>query len=209
MSDSIYAKLLAIQSELKVPKNQYNSFGKYPYRSCEDIVEEAKPILKKHNTVTTISDKMIEVGNRVYVEATARLTCIETKESITVTASAREAESKKGMDASQITGATSSYARKYALNGLYAIDDTKDADSMRPERKEVAKVQEVFPNAKEITYEVVEKQVNSCKTKKELKTIYDSEQVQAFWKAGDDDRDFKLTELFKNKQNQLNKEIGK
>lgn len=117
------------QSELKAPKNQYNSFGKYNYRSCEDILEAAKPINKKHGLVLLLTDKPICIGQRYYIEATARLYDIESEQFIEATASAREADTKKGMDDSQVTGTASSYARKYALNGLYNIDDTKDADT--------------------------------------------------------------------------------
>ena len=117
------------QAELKAPKNQYNSFGKYNYRSCEDVVEAAKPINKKHGLVLLLTDKPVCIGQRYYIEATARLYDIESDQLIEATASARESETKKGMDDSQVTGTASSYARKYALNGLYNIDDTKDADT--------------------------------------------------------------------------------
>lgn len=121
-------ELAIIQSKLKAPKNQYNSFGRYNYRSCEDILEAVKPLLNENNCTLTISDDIVSVGNRIYVKATARLVNANGEEVIT-TALAREDEAKKGMDASQITGATSSYARKYALNGLFCIDDNKDSDS--------------------------------------------------------------------------------
>ena len=120
-------ELVAIQQELKAPKGQFNNFGKYKYRSCEDILEAVKPLLAKNNAQLTISDDIVEIGGRVYVKATATLTVGSEIES--VTAFAREAETKKGMDESQITGMASSYARKYALNGLFLIDDTKDADA--------------------------------------------------------------------------------
>ena len=120
-------KLISIQKELKVPKSQRNTFGNYNYRNCEDILEAVKPLLSKHECVLTLSDSIEAVGSRYYVKALARIT--DGKDSIEVTAYAREAETKKGMDDSQITGSTSSYARKYALNGLFAIDDTKDADT--------------------------------------------------------------------------------
>ena len=122
---NIYQKLEAIQKSLKAPKGQMNKFGGYRYRSCEDILEAVKPLL--NGAVVTLSDTIREVGGRVYVEAEA--TFIDGENSVTVTAYAREAETKKGMDESQITGAASSYARKYALNGLFLIDDTKDADA--------------------------------------------------------------------------------
>lgn len=117
------------QAELKAPKNQYNIFGKYNYRSCEDILEAAKPINKKYGLILLLTDKPVCIGQRYYIEATARLYDTESDLFLESTASAREADSKKGMDDSQVTGTASSYARKYALNGLYNIDDTKDADT--------------------------------------------------------------------------------
>ena len=120
-------KLLKIQIELKDPKNQYNSFGEYRYRSCEDILEAVKPLLKETNSVLLLSDEITEVGERIYVKATATLK--DEKDSISVSAFAREVEEKKKLDGSQLTGVASSYARKYALNGLFCIDDTKDADT--------------------------------------------------------------------------------
>lgn len=119
--------LKKIQQELKAPKGQYNSFGKYNYRSAEDILEAVKPLLGKYDAELTLSDDIIEVGGRIYVKASAEIRDGSTV--VTVTAFAREPEEKKGMDASQVTGTASSYARKYALNGLFLIDDTKDADS--------------------------------------------------------------------------------
>lgn len=119
--------LIKIQSELKANKSQYNSFGKYYYRSCEDILEALKPLLTKYNATMYITDEVVEVGGRVYVKATTTIS--DGKESISVSAYAREPETRKGMDDAQVTGATSSYARKYCLNGLFAIDDSKDADT--------------------------------------------------------------------------------
>jgi len=121
-------ELVMIQSELKAPKNQYNSFGGYKYRSLEDILEALKPLLHKHKSYLIISDEIVQIGDRFYVKATAKL-INEKGESIESTAYAREPLSKKKMDEAQVTGASSSYARKYALNGLFAIDDTKDADA--------------------------------------------------------------------------------
>src|SRR5699024_3664809 len=126
MSD-LNKKLMKIQKELKAPKGQYNSFGKYRYRSAEDILEAVKPLNIENGLLLTLSDEAIVVGDWNYNKATARLTDGENE--IIVTANAREAENKKGMDASQITGTASSYSRKYALNGLYLIDVTKDADT--------------------------------------------------------------------------------
>lgn len=120
--------LQKIQSELKAPKGQFNKFGGYKYRSCEDILEALKPVLSKYEAAVILSDEVVEIAGRIYVKATATLKAKDVTES--TTAYAREAETKKGMDESQITGAASSYARKYALNGLFGIDDTKDADTM-------------------------------------------------------------------------------
>ncbi len=122
-------ELITIQTRLNAPKGQYNNFGKYKYRSCEDILAAVKPLLKEVGCTLTISDDVIMVGNRIYIKATAMLTN-GSNETVVTTAFAREEEQKKGMDGSQVTGAASSYARKYALNGLFAIDDTKDADSL-------------------------------------------------------------------------------
>ena len=126
---SVFEKLLNVQSELKAPKGQYNSFGKYKYRSCEDILEAAKPVLNKHKATIVLSDSIEVDADRVYVKATATFTDVETGECIQNTAFAREEIEKKGMDSSQITGTASSYARKYCLNGLLLIDDTKDEDT--------------------------------------------------------------------------------
>lgn len=120
-------KLTLIQSELKAPKEQFNKFGNYAYRNCEDILESLKPLLKKYGCSLTIEDEIFLIGERYYVKATA--TMHTEKDSHSVSAFARESQDKKGMDDSQITGSTSSYARKYALNGMFLIDDTKDADS--------------------------------------------------------------------------------
>lgn|SRR5690554_1019138 len=126
---SLYQKLLRVQTKLKAPKNQYNIFGKYYYRSCEDITEAVKPLLAEEKLIMTISDELTLIGERYYIKATVTVIDGETGEKHEVHAYAREAESKKGMDESQITGAASSYARKYALNGMFAIDDTKDSDA--------------------------------------------------------------------------------
>ena len=125
----VYDKLLAIQAELKAPKGQYNSFGKYNYRSCEDILEAVKPLCKAHNALVMISDVLECINGRFYVKAEATFVDTETSENVYVSAYAREADGKKGMDESQVTGTASSYARKYALNGLFCIDDAKDADT--------------------------------------------------------------------------------
>ncbi|MFY9330623.1 MAG: ERF family protein [Candidatus Nanopelagicales bacterium] len=121
-------KLTIIQNELKAPKNQFNSFGKYKYRSCEDIQEALKPLLLKHDLSLYLNDELTVIGERYYIKATATIKCNDTSEEVSVNSFAREEENKKGMDGSQVTGASSSYARKYALNGLFLIDDTKDSD---------------------------------------------------------------------------------
>ena len=127
---NVYEKLAKIQIALKAPKGQFNSFGKYNYRSCEDILEALKPLLKEQGLVLILSDEIVCIGARYYIKATALLKSInDDNEQIFNTAYAREDENKKGADGAQITGACSSYARKYALNGLFLIDDTKDADT--------------------------------------------------------------------------------
>ena len=126
---NVYEKLANVQSALKAPKGQYNSFGKYKYRSCEDIVESVKPLLKQNGLLLNLTDSIELIGDRYYVKATAIIIDTTDGNMISVEAYAREEESKKGMDGSQVTGASSSYARKYALNGIFAIDDTKDSDS--------------------------------------------------------------------------------
>ena len=133
-----------IQHKLKAPKGQYNSFGKYNYRSCEDILEGVKPLLKEHDLALLIDDEIVQIGERYYVKATAKIT--DGREIVSATAYAREPDTKKGMDKSQITGATSSYARKYALNALLCIDDTKDADTMDNSKKPVQQTQESVYN---------------------------------------------------------------
>ena len=150
--------LQEIQQKLKAPKNQRNNFGGYNYRSCEDIVEALKPILSEYGAAIILSDEIVEAGGRVYVKATATLK--SDKDSISVTAFAREPEMKKGMDESQITGAASSYARKYALNGLFGIDDTKDADAC--DNRESA------PKANP---DII-KQINGCKTQNALAALF-------------------------------------
>lgn len=128
---NIYEKLTNLQNELIAPKNQYNNFGKYNYRSCEDILEALKPLLQKYKLTQIIDDDIKEINGRFYVRATISLFNSEQVEEVIITSAlAREEENKKGMDSSQLTGSTSSYARKYALAGLYALDDTKDSDGL-------------------------------------------------------------------------------
>lgn len=146
-----------IQSELKAPKNQKNTFGGYMYRSCEDILTALKPLLIKTKTTINIADEAVQVGERYYIKATATLRDAESQEAITATAYAREPQIKKGMDEAQITGATSSYARKYALNGLFGIDDTKDADTMDNSKNEI---------------EDLKKEADKIKTIEQLRTFY-------------------------------------
>ena len=126
---NIYEKLLNIQTELKCNKSQYNSFGKYHYRSCEDILEAVKPICKKYGLTLVIGDEVANIGERFYIKATAVLIDVETGERLQNSAYAREELDKKGMSGEQVTGSSSSFARKYCLNGLFNIDDTKDADT--------------------------------------------------------------------------------
>jgi hypothetical protein len=169
-------ELIEIQNELKAPKNQRNTFGNYNYRSAEDILEAVKPLLKKHGCYLTISDEMIQLGDRYYVKATATLS--KDADSISTTAYAREEESKKGMDASQITGATSSYARKYALNGLFCIDDTKDADFTNTHGKEEQPKQKTVkvPAKAEIESDMkqAKEAILKCKSSKDLMVVWDT-----------------------------------
>lgn len=149
-------RLAEIQKNLKAPKGQYNNFGKYKYRSCEDIVEAVKPLL--NGLTLTISDDIVLVGDRFYVKATVTLS--DGQEKIQTTAFARESLDKKGMDDSQITGSCSSYARKYSLNGMFAIDDTKDADTDEHAKEE--------PKGRPVTQKVEEpKKTESVEVKKE------------------------------------------
>lgn len=162
----LHEKLLAIQTKLKAPKGQYNKFGNFNYRSAEDILEAVKPLNAEQGLLLTITDEIKEVGGRIYVVATA--TVSDGTDELKVSAFAREPENKKGMDESQITGATSSYARKYALNGLYAIDDNKDADTDEhkqqqenaPKKQQTQKQQPKEPTEKEL-HEIVEKYVRN------------------------------------------------
>ncbi len=180
-------KLNLIQSELKAPKNQYNSFGNYKYRSAEDILEAVKPLLKKHDCMMTISDTIVEVGGRVYVKATA--TFLDGDNRTEVCAFAREEETKKGMDAAQITGSASSYARKYALNGLFLIDDTKDPDATNDHGNPRAE-----KKAKKVDIDTIVLAVNMAKTKDELVKI---------WQGLDPDTRVELREVFSQRKAEL------
>lgn len=176
-----------IQSKLKAPKNQVNNFGGYRYRSAEDIMEAVKPFLAETGCVLVVSDKIIEVGGRVYIQATVKLINSEGA-IIETTAAAREAESKKGMDDSQITGMASSYARKYALNGLFCIDDTKDADATNTHGKDQ-------PQEEEMNLSVILERVNASKTYDELKALWDN--------FGKFDKDKKLYNAIAHKNKQI------
>ncbi len=187
---NVYEKLMTVQTKLRAPKGQYNSFGKYSYRSCEDILEALKPLLAEVGAIVNVTDEIKLIGDRYYVEATAMFLDCETGDSVVARASAREAETKKGMDDSQVTGAVSSYARKYALNGLFAIDDNKDADSTNTHGKEIkpnmkptgiteAQLKRLFAigNKAGIKKEVVEgtvRKIFNCEPKDMTKEQYDN-----------------------------------
>jgi hypothetical protein len=144
---SIFERLAAVQAELKAPKSQFNKFGNYNYRNCEDIIEATKPLLKKNGLLLALTDEIVLIGDRHYVKAVATVYEIETGGSFAVSAYAREEKEKKGMDGSQVTGASSSYARKYALNGLFAIDDTKDSDTTNQGDNKTEVKMETFEDA--------------------------------------------------------------
>lgn len=168
-------ELIEIQSELKAPKNQRNSSGGYNYRSAEDILEAVKPLLKAHGCLLFISDDVEFVNNRYYIKATATIMNQE-GQSISTTAFAREEESKKGMDGAQITGSDSSYARKYALNGLFCIDDTKDPDYTNTHGKDEKRASKDSTEKTEIDYSQLDIAIQEAK---EAKTV---EEVSAVWK---------------------------
>ena len=178
-------ELIDIQNELKVPKGQYNNFGKYKYRSCEDILESVKPLCFKHGCMLTLTDNLVHVGDRYYIRATAS---IMNKEGVVIEADgwAREAEKRSGMDESQLTGTASSYARKYALNALFCIDDTKDADALNdhagytqpssasaePAKAATPSVPSVSEEELRATYELMRPQIEAAGTRKELELIF-------------------------------------
>lgn len=163
-------ELIAIQSTLNAPKGQYNTFGKYKYRSCEDILGAVKPLLNKFGCTLTISDDVVMVGARIYIKATATITNSAGEKEVT-TAYAREEETKKGMDGSQVTGAASSYARKYALNGLFAIDDTKDADTLNNSPQYTQSPQSE-PSPRDIFEGFAKPAIEQARTKEDLARIY-------------------------------------
>ena len=178
---NVYEKLAAVQKTLKAPKNQFNSFGKYNYRSCEDILEAAKPLCIEHGLVLTVSDDVLEVGGRIYVRALATVHNIEDpKELVQSQAYAREADEKRGMDAAQVTGSTSSYARKYALNGLFSIDDTKDADATNDHGK--GKAQAVAEKAQAAGIGEQVKEYKCCDCGKDFQPFTDKNGKT--WNAG-------------------------
>ena len=184
----ITEKLAKIQQELKVPKNQYNSFGNFKYRSCEDILEAVKPILKKNKVLLTISDSIVEAQGRVYIKANARLLDLEDNSTIENEALAREADSKSGMDASQLSGTASSYARKYCLNGLLLIDDAKDADTdeFRQQTEEKATTRQINYLAKLYTGDNLKKLLDAhgIKELKEMKKEDASKIIDKINKGG-------------------------
>ena len=171
------SELVYIQSNLKVSKDKYNDFGSYHYRSCEDILEAVKPLLAERNCFLTISDDIIQVGERIYVKATATLHT--PTETFSNTAFAREAQSKPKMDDSQVTGSASSYARKYALNGLFAIDDTKDADELNVNDEYTQKVTKPSKQAKPkaVAPDMLTKALA------EMKAALDLETVEKVWNS--------------------------
>lgn len=148
---NVYGKLMQVQTKLKAPKGQFNSFGKYKYRSCEDILESLKPLLAEVKAILTLTDTIEQIGDRVYIKATATFIDIDLGEKVEVSALAREDETKKGMDLAQVTGSVSSYARKYALNGLFCIDDTKDSDATNTHDKKEQPKSEVNQTIETIT----------------------------------------------------------
>ena len=171
----IYTKLATIQKKLKCEKSQYNSFGKYKYRSCEDILKAVKPLLDETKTVLTLSDELVAIGERYYVKATATL--LDTEESkdvpfISTTAYAREEETKKGMDGSQITGTASSYARKYALGGLFDIDDGIDSDTTNTGETKTARAKTSVQSKSKIDFDEIDKQIKNATTVDEVRKIY-------------------------------------
>ena len=172
---NVYEKLQAIQQELKAPKTQYNPAFRGNYRSCEDITEAAKPICARYKTALTMTDKIVMLGARYYIESTATLYDCESAEKVSVTGYAREEETKKGMDGSQITGASSSYARKYALGGLFALDDNQDSDATNTGTEPARKPAEGAQKSKEPP--------QSGETRKKLKELGATDKLLA-WAEG-------------------------
>lgn len=177
----VYKKLMEVQNALKAHKSQFNSFGKYSYRNCEDILEAVKPLLKQHGAVIVISDEIVLIGDRYYVKATCKFIDVETGDVIENSALAREDLNKKGQDVSQTTGATSSYARKYALNGLLCIDDTKDSDSTSEDKEEL---QDPSTLEKVTTKQLIDIAIKKGYSEETLKKQYGVKDVK-FIKADD------------------------
>lgn len=176
-------KLSSIQLEMKAPKNLRNAFGNYNYRNAESILEAFKPFGKKYKVALTLNDDVVQMGDRIYVKATATLLDLETDDSTTATAFAREPASKKGMDDSQVTGACSSYARKYALNGLFLLDDTKDADTDEYQKQDKAMSDKKADDAKKAEANRIKK-VNEVLAALESNGIK-NETVMALYKVDD------------------------
>lgn len=174
---AVYDKLAIIQKKLKCEKSQYNSFGKYKYRSCEDILKAVKPLLDETQTVLTLSDELVLIGERYYIKATATLldceaqTTMETK-IVSATAYAREDETKKGMDGSQITGTASSYARKYALGGLFDIDDGIDSDTTNTGATKTTRAKTSVQSKDKIDFDEIDEQIKNATTVDEVRKIY-------------------------------------
>ena len=188
-------QLSIIQNKVKAPKGQFNSFGKYHYRSAEDILEAVKQVVNPMGYSITISDTIVNVGDRYYIKATATLS--NGKETWSTDGYAREEESKKGMDGSQVTGASSSYARKYALNGLFALDDTKDSDATNTHGKEPSKpVKKEEVKLELVEFQEIQVVVNSAKTIAELSSLWLD--LEDYYKEIQTVKD-----LFSNRKNQL------
>lgn len=196
---NLFEKLSTIQGELKAPKGQFNSFGKYAYRSCEDILEALKPLLVKYKAAVTLSDEIVLIGDRYYIKATAKIIDAETGEFLTTHALAREEDTKKGMDSSQLTGSTSSYARKYALNGLFSIDDNKDADFQNKHGQEAPVINKSSDGFGTLTFDSTNDYKITEKQFKRLLAIsnkagYDKEKLDLF-----------VIKKYNKKSNELNK----
>lgn len=175
-------KLIEIQTELKAPKSQYNSFGKYNYRNAEDIMEAVKPLLKKYKCLLYLSDEVIFIEGRHYIKTT--VTFIEPDGwQVSVSASAREEQDKKGMDGSQITGASSSYARKYALNGLFLIDDTKDSDSTNAHGKDEKTAESAKPSVAAPKVPPTPTEFDRVKYEVEIREIKTKAEMGKYWSA--------------------------
>ena len=178
-TNKLMKKLLAVQAELKAPKNQFNNFGNYAYRSAEGILEAVKPLLVKNGLTILISDDIENIGGFNYIKSTVRIFDVETGEFDSASGYARESQNKKGMDDSQMTGTCSSYARKYALNGMFLIDDTKDADT--DEYAVVSgrhKAQSPAPKTPQIELDAY---------MREISELYSAEAVKEWWKAASPD----------------------